>query len=123
MLRRPKLLPSGASVDDVRAQFGDDHVHLVLVTSEDGVLLTTIERTDLDGATGALAQQIGTLNERVISGDASIEEALNRMTADARRRLAVIDEEGRLLGLLCLKQSGNGFCSDGDVDSRSGEYA
>src|SRR5215471_1889092 len=75
MLRRPKLLPSGASVDDVRAQFGDDHVHLVLVTSEDGVLLTTIERTDLDGATEALAQQIGTLTERVISGDASIEEA------------------------------------------------
>jgi len=121
MLRRPKLLASDASVDDARAQLVDEHVHLALVTSVDGVLLTTIELADLDGATAAFAQQVGTLAERVVGRDASIGDAMERMQAASRRRLAVIDEEGRLLGLLCLKQSGNGFCSDADVESRSGE--
>ena len=28
------------------------------------------------------------------------------------RRAAVVDDGGRLLGLLCLKRHGNGFCTD-----------
>jgi hypothetical protein len=40
------------------------------------------------------------------------------MRASGRRRLAVTSDDGTLVGLLCLKASGNGFCSDGDVASR-----
>ena len=36
-------------------------------------------------------------------------------------RLAVIDEECRLLGLLCLKRTRLGFCSDADVQARAAE--
>ena len=38
---------------------------------------------------------------------------------DLQAILAVTNTEGRLLGLLCLKASGLGFCSDADVTSRT----
>jgi FdhD protein len=41
------------------------------------------------------------------------------MTATGRRRAAVTSADGRLLGLLCLKASRRGFCSDQDVRARA----
>jgi hypothetical protein len=41
------------------------------------------------------------------------------MTATGRRRAAVTSADGRLLGLLCLKVSQTGFCSDQDVRARA----
>jgi hypothetical protein len=38
-----------------------------------------------------------------------------------RRRLAVIDAQQRLLGLLCLKRTRDGFCSEQDLQSRQAE--
>jgi len=34
------------------------------------------------------------------------------------RRVAVVNADGSLLGLMCLKQRMRGFCSDGDVAAR-----
>ncbi len=34
------------------------------------------------------------------------------------RRLAVVDDNGLLMGLLCLKRKLTGFCSDADVAAR-----
>jgi len=41
------------------------------------------------------------------------------MIATGRRRAAVTSADGRLLGLLCLKASQAGFCSDQDVRARA----
>jgi hypothetical protein len=41
------------------------------------------------------------------------------MTATGRRRAAVTSAGGLLLGLLCLKASRAGFCSDQDVRARA----
>jgi hypothetical protein len=41
--------------------------------------------------------------------------------ARGERRRAVIDADGRLLGLLCLKSRLTGFCSDSDVAARAAE--
>ena len=41
------------------------------------------------------------------------------MTATGRRRAAVTSADGQLLGLLCLKASQAGFCSDQDVRARA----
>ena len=41
------------------------------------------------------------------------------MTTTGRRRAAVTSADGRLLGLLCLKASRAGFCSDQDVHARA----
>jgi len=41
------------------------------------------------------------------------------MTTTGRRRAAVTSADGRLLGLLCLKASRAGLCSDHDVRARA----
>ena len=50
--------------------------------------------------------------------DADLHATWEAMTG---RRLAVVDPQGRLLGLLCLKRSRRGFCSAEDVAERDRE--
>jgi len=38
---------------------------------------------------------------------------------EGRRRLAVVDDSSRLLGLLCLKRDGTGCCSDEGIRGRA----
>lgn len=123
MVTIPKTVDPEASIDEVRAVFDDDHVHLVLVVASDGRLLTTIEREDLAGdlmGSGVL-EEIGTLAGRTAPPGWPLERATAVLKAQGRRRLAVIDEDGRLLGLLCLKRHGNGYCSDDGVRARGAE--
>lgn len=116
MLRTPKVLDASATVGEVRALFEDDHVHAALVVSG-GTLLSVVERPDLDGQPDALpAYRAGQLTGRVVAPEADLYATWLGMS---RRRLAVVDASGRLLGLLCLKRSGRGFCSDADVAARA----
>lgn len=50
---------------------------------------------------------------------ASVADVRQKMIATGRRRVAVTSADGRLLGLLCLKASRAGFCSDADVRARA----
>ena len=50
---------------------------------------------------------------------ASVADVRRAMTTAGRRRAAVTSADGRLLGLLCLKASRAGFCSDQDVRARA----
>ncbi|WP_406631156.1 CBS domain-containing protein [Amycolatopsis sp. WGS_07] len=116
MLRAPKVLDATATVGEVRALFEDDHVHAALVVAE-RTLLGVVERADLAGLPDALpAYRAGRLAGRVISPEADLSSTWLGMS---RRRLAVVDEDGELLGLLCLKRSGRGFCSDAEVAARA----
>ncbi|ATY11913.1 CBS domain-containing protein [Amycolatopsis sp. AA4] len=120
MLRAPKVLDASATVGEVRALFADDHVHAALVVAR-GTLLSVVERPDLDGLPDALpASEAGRLTGRVAAPEADLHATWRGMS---RRRLAVVDESGRLLGLLCLKRSGRGFCSDADVAARAQDRA
>ncbi len=118
MITSPKTLPSDATVGRVREAFGNDHVHLVLLT-EGTMLRGTLLRKDLAGAPDdASALAIATLDGRTIGPSAAMEQARQVLAATEARRLAVIDREGALLGLLCLKRRRTGFCSESDLDSR-----
>ena len=55
----------------------------------------------------------------MVAPDVPLGEVLTAMRQINRRRLAVVDAEGMLLGLLALKASGTGFCSDVDVECRA----
>ena len=125
MITAPKTLDPASGLDELRSVFGDDHVHLALVVGADGRLMTTVERSDL--ATPAVGRtsvaEVGTLVGRTVGPSDPLDAVAARLVADRRRRLAVVDDDGRLLGLLCLKRDRTGFCTDEGVRERALEAA
>jgi CBS domain-containing protein len=115
MITAPKVIDSDATVGDLRSFFDDEHVHMALLV-KDSVLRGTVLRADLPvpGVEDGPALNVSQLRGRIIAGDASAGNALTGMVASGERRLVVVDREGRLKGLLCLKRRLNGFCSDSD---------
>jgi hypothetical protein len=113
--------PLSATVREIRDFFRDDHVHAALIVSPAGYLEAVLERDDIAGcrALDAAAAPLGRLAGRTVPPGASLAEVHRVMTAAGRRRAAVISADGRLLGLLCLKASRAGFCSDQDVRARA----
>jgi CBS domain-containing protein len=121
MLTTPARHPLSATVREIRDFFRDDHVHAALIVSPAGHLEAVVERDDIAAceAPGAAAAPLGRLAGRTIPAGASLAEVHRAMTATGRRRAAVTSADGRLLGLLCLKASQAGFCSDQDVRARA----
>jgi hypothetical protein len=125
MLKTPVRHPLLATVGEIQDFFRDDHVHAALIVSPAGYLKAVVERDDLAGgqALDAAAAPLGRLAGRTVPAAASLAEVRQAMTAAGRRRAAVISADGALLGLLCLKASRAGFCSDQDVRARAQDEA
>jgi CBS domain-containing protein len=119
MVRGPKVLPADATVADVRALLADEHVHLALLV-DGGRLVGTVSSRDLDGSAGPAdpAARIATMDGRTVAPGVPLGPVRAEMIAASQRRLAVVDDDGRLLGLLCLKRAHTGFCSDRDLAAR-----
>jgi CBS domain-containing protein len=124
MISAPKLCRATATVEQVRQLFQDAHVHAALLV-DDGILLAVVERRDLvsahDGGEAALGR--GSVRDRVVRPGQPLVRTWVQMVTSGQRRLAVVDADDRLLGLLCLKRSGTGFCSDRDVRARRVDQA
>jgi CBS domain-containing protein len=120
MLRVPKVLGAGSRVGDAVALFQDDHVHAALVVDAEERLLVVVERADLVGRSSEeQLTTVGQLGGRTVGAAADLKTAWLAMRGLGRRRVAVVDgPAGQLVGLLCLKRSGLGFCSDADVADR-----
>lgn len=123
MLSIPWTHSPAATVGEVAEFFQDEHVHAALIIDTGGYLVAVVERGDiaLDAAADVPAVRLGQLDGRTVQAAASLSEAHRAMLAERRRRAAVISPNGRLVGLLCLKASHTGFCSDQDVLQRSQE--
>ncbi|GLZ52989.1 hypothetical protein [Actinomycetospora sp. NBRC 106378] len=122
-LRTPKVHGPDVSVGAARVFFLDGHVHALLLVDR-GVLVAVVERADLEGSPDSVrARTVGTLAGRVAAPGDDLEETRQAMAARAQRRLAVVDADGLLLGLLCLKRHGRGFCSAADVAARDADRA
>jgi CBS domain-containing protein len=122
MVTVPKTMPPTATVADARALFADDHVHMALIAAS-GTLLGTLVRDDLpesgDDAQPALSRS--RLTGRTVAPAEPAEEVRVRLIRRGQRRLAVVDDDGALTGLVCLKRKLTGFCRDADVAARSAE--
>jgi len=112
------------TVGQVRAFFTDDHVHAALIV-EAGILRAVVERDDIPPRTDDQhpVVALGRLHGRVVAPDTPLELARRRMLHADRRRLAVVAADGRYLGLLCLKRTAAGFCSDDNVRARAAAAA
>jgi CBS domain-containing protein len=119
MVTCPALHGPATTVGQLRAYFEDDHVHAALLV-DGGKLIGTVERSDLPHRLDddAPARTIAGLDGRTVGPASSVADAVALMRRGGRRRLAVTSEDSTLLGLLCLKASGLGFCSDADLRSR-----
>lgn len=123
MVTAPKAHSSDATVDVLRAFFDNGHVHMALIVDELGRLLTTVERRDIaDHPRGdSPAVRLGTLEGRTVRASDPLGPVTDRLRRERLRRLAVIDEDQRLVGLLCFKRSGNGYCAEDGILARERE--
>ena len=121
MLTTPVRHPLGTTVREIRDFFDDDHVHAALIVGPAGYLAAGVERGDSAHSRepGATAAPLGRLAGRTVVGDASLPATQQAMNATRRRRAAVIRDDGKLVGLLCLKATWTGFCSEDDVRARA----
>ena len=110
-----------SGLQEIRAFFEDDHVHMALIVTGDGRLVTTIERSDLAAITSSSLplKELGTLIGRTVGPSDDLDAATVAPWAEGRRRLAVVDDFGRLLGLLCLKRDRTGYCTDNSIHERA----
>ncbi len=120
MIRFPKTHGCGSRLEQIRAFFEDDHLHMALIVAMHGRLVTTIERSDLVTAMSAFtpATELGTLTGRTTGPTDPLDAATLTMLRGRRRRLAVVDDSGQLRGLLCLKKDETGYCSDEGIRER-----
>jgi hypothetical protein len=122
MISCPKTHGLDTRVEAIRFFFEDEHVHMALIVAADQRLVTTIERPDLPASSHAqsAAAELGTLAGRTADPRQPLDAITAALVRERRRRLAVVDQCGRLLGLLCLKKDGTGYCSDDNVRERKG---
>lgn len=124
MLRRPTVHPPDLTVAEARAALAASPKLRLLLLVRDGVLVGALDRDDLAGPAGQAptttaartpAAALASLVGRTVGAAAPLDETREAMVRTGRRRLAVVDDDGRLLGLLCLKRSQDGFCTDEGV--------
>lgn len=117
MLRNPTVHPAALTIGTARAAFDASPKTHMLLLLHDRVLVSTVIRADVEGDIDpeAPAVDAGSLEERTVGPDALLAPAHADMRNRGVRRLAVVDESARLLGLLCLKRSRTGFCTDHGV--------
>ncbi len=121
-VHHPTVHPPSATVGDVRRFLAGGHVHLALVVDAAGRLIATVVRDDLGAhADDVPATAVGTLRGRTVSADLPAELLPDRMLAMGARRLAVVDESGVLVGLVCRKRTGEGYCTDEGIRSKRAE--
>jgi len=111
MYVNPKALPHDATIGEVRALFDNPRVRVALLVQHEtctGVVAREdVAATALDeDAAGWIAR----VPETIHTG-ASLAAAHRALAGHATGRLVVVDDDGRLRGLLCLNHAGTGFCS------------
>jgi CBS-domain-containing membrane protein len=124
MITQPTIHGSAATVGELRTFFDDDHVHMALLVDA-GTLVGVVDRADLrpELSDDMPARAIAALDGKTVRPDAALVDVFAAMSQGARRRLAVTTESSVLLGLLCLKASGFGFCTDAGVRRRKSRRA
>lgn len=115
-LRSPQVHGVDVTLAELRAYLARPKSHVALVVDADGRLLSAVLPEDLPAAGAAEPDTLpGTLEGRVVAPTTPAAEVEALLAARGLRRLAVVDADGRLLGLVCRKRRSAGFCDDEGV--------
>jgi CBS domain-containing protein len=109
MLRDPKTLSPEASVAEVREQLASPKVQLVLL-ADGRTFKGAVTQVPPEAQPDDLAVDYVDTEAEINSPHASADEAFERAAASPTRRVVVLDDDRKLLGLLCLNASRTGFC-------------
>jgi CBS domain-containing protein len=109
MLRDPKTLPSSATVGEVRAQLDRPSVQMVLLADAD---LFAGAITELPGEAADDQDALAYADRTPVSLGPSVPAptAFDATAKSPHRRAVVLDEQGALLGLVCLDKTLTHFC-------------
>ena len=112
MISRPKTLSATATIADARRLFENQSVRTALV-AEDGRYTGELTRADIEGLDDAAPiSAVASTPAGTVAKDATVAAAMERMDAAGTDRLAVVDADGTLHGLVCLSRSGGYLCTD-----------
>lgn len=109
MLAKPKTVPPSASVGEVRELLANPSVQMLLIADGDrfrGALTELPPDADDD----ARALDFADTQPESLPPSASAEEAFARTAANPNRRVVVLDDDGSLVGLVCLDETRTRFC-------------
>lgn len=112
MISKPKTLPVTATVADARRMFESPSVRTALVV-DGGRYAGELTREDVDGLDDAAAvAALASTATGTAAQDDTVAAALERMDVAGTDRLAVVDPDGTLRGLVCLSRSRGQLCTD-----------
>lgn len=127
MLRHPTIHTADLTVGEAYDIFArHPKTHLLLLV-RDGVLVSTLARADLETPQAqaadrdAPAMHLGSLAHRTTAPGMLLAPTREEMIEHGQRRVAVVDPDMHLLGLLCLKRKLTDFCTDEGVAAMRAE--
>lgn len=109
MLSKPKTVPSSATVGEVREQLANASVQMVLIADGDQ-FRGAVTELPADAADDAAALDFADTEPDSLSPSATADEAFARTAAHPNRRVVVLDDDGTLVGLVCLDETRTRFC-------------
>jgi CBS domain-containing protein len=109
MLRDPKTLPAGATVGEVRELLERPSVQMVLL-ADAGVFTGAVTELPAGVADDEPAATVADPSPLALGPDESAATAFELAARLPHRRIVVLDEQRRLLGLLCLNSTRTRFC-------------
>ncbi|HEX4526674.1 MAG TPA: CBS domain-containing protein [Gaiellaceae bacterium] len=109
MLRDPKTLPGDARVADVRAALANPKVQMVLL-ADGPTFRGAVTELPPDASASAPALEFAEPSPDTIGPTESAATAYALTAKNPKLRVVVLDENGRLVGLLCLNATRTHFC-------------
>jgi CBS domain-containing protein len=114
MIGKPKSVSRDASVGDARILFANPKNRLLLVVDDDDLYVGHVLRGDVPESEPDEAPLLSHVRREcpTIGPDDSVADALPSASEAFDNRLVVVDDDGRLEGLLCLNKRDGYLCVD-----------
>lgn len=109
---RLSTLPAAAKVADLQEYFARSKERLLALLVDDGRLVGTIAREAVDEASDpdAAASALADLQPATIAASASAAVARDIASAQPSLRLPVLDDAGKLVGIVAINPERGDFC-------------